>query len=41
MIIMTLTLNIPEGELGLNPGGISRSALIEIVHQYGNPSSKE
>ena len=36
-----LTLNIPEGELGLNPGGISRSALIEIVHQYGNPSSKK
>ena len=36
-----LTLNIPEGELGLNPGGISRSLLIEIVHQYGNPSSKE
>lgn len=25
---------IPEGQPGLNPGGISRSKLIEIVHSY-------
>lgn len=30
--------SIPEGELGLNPGGISRSSEIEIIHMYGTPS---
>lgn len=29
---------IPEGQPGLNPGGMSRSERIEIVHMYGNPS---
>lgn len=29
---------IPEGELGLNPGGISLSPEIKIVHKYGRPS---
>ncbi len=30
---------IPEGEPGLNPGGISRSPAIRIVHHYGKPSN--
>ena len=29
---------IPEGEPGLNPGSMSRSPFIEIVHEYGMPS---
>ena len=29
---------IPEGELGLNPGGISRSDAIEIIHIYEKPT---
>jgi uncharacterized protein YycO len=29
---------IPEGEPGLNPGGISRSPKVEIVHAYGRPA---
>lgn len=29
---------IPEGEIGLNPGSMSRSPYIEIVHEYGKPS---
>lgn len=28
---------IPEGQLGINPGVISRSPRIEIVHAYGKP----
>lgn len=28
---------IPEGEPGLNPGGMSRSSYIDIVHYYGIP----
>ncbi|MCD6440680.1 MAG: hypothetical protein J7L86_02685 [Candidatus Marinimicrobia bacterium] len=28
---------IPEGELGLNPGSISRSSVITIVHAFGTP----
>ena len=31
---------IPEGQPGLNPGGISRSEYIEIVHYYGKPDVK-
>ena len=31
---------IPEGQPGLNPGGISRSKHIEIVHYYGKPDTK-
>ncbi len=33
-----LGLPIPEGQPGINPGLISRSPLVEIVHRYGNPS---
>ena len=33
-----LKTKIPEGELGLNPGGMSRSAYIDIVHYYGKPT---
>jgi hypothetical protein len=29
---------IPEGEPGLNPGGISRSSVLTIVHAYGSPA---
>ncbi len=29
---------IPEGEAGLNPGGISRSPYVRIVHAYGKPT---
>ncbi len=29
---------IPEGKPGLNPGGISKSTELEIVHIYGTPS---
>lgn len=33
-----LNAEIPEGEPGLNPGSMSRSPFIEIVHEYGVPS---
>lgn len=33
-----LNKTIPEGEPGLNPGSISRSPAIQIVHYYGRPS---
>ena len=33
-----LGIPIPEGEPGLNPGGMSKSDFIEIVHYYGQPS---
>ncbi len=33
-----LGASIPEGEKGLNPGSMSRSSYIEIVHEYGKPS---
>lgn len=33
-----LNYKIPEGEIGLNPGSMSRSLYVEIVHQYGEPS---
>lgn len=29
---------IPEGEIGLNPGSMSRSPYIEIIHHFGEPS---
>jgi len=32
-----LGVKIPEGEAGLNPGGISQSDYIDIVHVYGKP----
>jgi len=36
-----LQVPIPEGELGLNPGGISLSDKIEIIHQYGLPDGMQ
>ncbi len=32
-----LNIAVPEGELGLNPGGMSMSEYIDIVHFYGKP----
>jgi hypothetical protein len=29
---------IPEGALGLNPGGMSQSDAIEIIHVYEKPT---
>jgi len=29
---------IPEGQPGINPGGISRSPAVRIVHVYGRPA---
>ena len=36
-----LDTNIPEGELGINPGVMSISKKIKIIHQYGEPSKKK
>ncbi len=33
-----LKINIPESKLGINPGSISCSKAINIVHIYGYPS---
>ncbi len=33
-----LGVPIPEGNLGVNPGGISRSPVLRIVHAYGIPT---
>tara|TARA_B100001250_G_C19722026_1_gene754299 strand:+ start:91 stop:810 length:720 start_codon:yes stop_codon:yes gene_type:complete len=35
-----LDTNVPEGELGINPGVMSISEKIKIIHQYGEPSKK-
>jgi hypothetical protein len=35
-----LGVSIPEGRLGINPGGISRSPVLTMVHEYGAPSRK-
>ena len=32
---------IPEGQPGINPGGISRSKTLTIIYKYGNPSKKQ
>jgi hypothetical protein len=32
-----LAVRTPEGEPGINPGGISRSEVLDIVHAYGRP----
>lgn len=32
-----LGVSIPEGEPGLNPGGISRSPHVEMIYRFGNP----
>ncbi len=36
-----LGVGVPEGQPGLNPGGISKSDKIEIVHIYGYPDGYE
>ena len=36
-----LGIPVPEGEPGLNPGGMSMSPYIEIVHFYGRPEGYE
>jgi len=36
-----LSVSIPEGQPGINPGGISRSPFLNIIHAYGNPSRSE
>lgn len=33
-----LDIPVPEGKLGINPGAISRSPKITIVHVYGRPT---
>ena len=33
-----LDTKIPQNQLGINPGNISRSEKIEIIHYYGNPT---
>jgi aminopeptidase N len=33
-----LGVDIPEGEPGLNPGGISRSPYVEMLYHFGKPS---
>lgn len=33
-----LAVPIPEGQPGINPGGISRSSVLTIVHAYGSPA---
>ncbi|KKL51901.1 hypothetical protein LCGC14_2290860 [marine sediment metagenome] len=35
-----LAVPVPEGQPGINPGGISRSAIVTIVHVYGELSRK-
>lgn len=35
-----LSIPIPEGQPGINPGGVSRSPVLTIVHKYGNLSQK-
>ena len=32
-----LNIEIPEDQPGLNPGGMSRSRFVDIVHVYGKP----
>lgn len=36
---MELGVAIPEGELGINPGSISRSPIVKIVYEYSSPNS--
>ncbi len=37
---LELGVNIPEGELGLNPGGISRSDKLDIIYNYQAENGK-
>jgi len=34
-----LGVPVPEGQPGINPGAISRSDVLTIVHEYGTPSN--
>ncbi|MEM7658795.1 MAG: YiiX/YebB-like N1pC/P60 family cysteine hydrolase, partial [Bacteroidota bacterium] len=36
-----LHVSVPEGEPGLNPGGMSKSDYLDIVHLYGKPEGYE
>jgi hypothetical protein len=36
-----LSASLPEGQPGINPGGISRSRFLNIIHTYGNPSRNQ
>ncbi len=36
-----LGASVPEGQLGINPGGISRSPVLTIVYAYGIPDGWE
>ena len=38
---MALHVPVPEGQPGLNPGGMSKSDYINIVHFYGKPEGYE
>ncbi len=33
-----LRVPVPEGQPGINPGGISRSPVLNIIHAYGHPT---
>lgn len=35
-----LDIPVPEGQPGINPGGISRSAILTVVHKYGAVSRR-
>ncbi|MFQ6034288.1 MAG: YiiX/YebB-like N1pC/P60 family cysteine hydrolase [Sedimentisphaerales bacterium] len=35
-----LGVSIPEGQPGINPGGISRSPVLTIIHKYGTPDKR-
>ena len=36
-----LNAEIPEGELGLNPGSMSRSDKLDIIHIFNKPTGME
>ncbi|CDF78383.1 conserved hypothetical protein (DUF830) [Formosa agariphila KMM 3901] len=36
-----LNTPVPEGKPGINPGGMSQSPYLDIVHLYGQPSKRE
>ena len=36
-----LNISVPEAENGINPGLMSVSKNIEIVHEFGKPSIKQ
>lgn len=35
-----LGVPVPQGQPGINPGGISRSPVLTIVHKYGTPDKR-